>query len=94
MGKLKKYRFLIVGFVFIFICTFICSILHYHNDGQYHKDCPLCQYSNFLHSIQAECAFTFPNNFDTIIKIYQNDEPISFFTSIQDLVIRPPPMSV
>jgi hypothetical protein len=94
MNKYRQNRILILGFALIFICIFISSSLHYHNDGKYHEDCLLCQYSSFLHSIQTESTFALYSNYAFFIKINQNNLQIHFYISIQKFFIRPPPYLV
>ena len=94
MKKYRQNRFLVLGFVLFLIYIFISSSLHFHSDAKYHQDCPLCQYSKVLHSMQTECAFTLYNNFEFLIKINQNIFKIPFLLSTRDYVIRPPPFFV
>ena len=94
MKKYRHNRFLILGLALILIYIFISSSLHYHNDGKYHEDCPLCNYSNSLHSMQTECIFTLDNNYQVFIKINQDKLEILTYISIQNFVIRPPPFLV
>jgi len=91
MNPRRAQRVFTVLFGLLLFLTLLGSSLHFHSDGQYHEDCLLCQYSGFLHSMQAESTFILSIHYDSIVPIGPYDLQVPFTVSIQADCIRPPP---